>query len=193
MDKIIAQIMENVKKICETYKENDEYHYDFWNNHIKYVYDESVNLAIKYGADGEIVKIAALLHDIALVTNKSDKKDHHIVGAEITKEWLDDYNIDEEKKKKIINCVYNHRSSKNATNIEELCVADADILAHFDNITMIYSILMRNSKKSLEEIKEEMYRFFEKDYNDLSEKTKEVFKDRYNLILDVVLGIKNNE
>ena len=29
---------------------------------------------------------------------------------------------------------------------------------------------------------------FEKDYNDLSDKTKEVFKDKYELITEIVIG-----
>lgn len=35
-----------------------------------------------------------------------------------------------------------------------------------------------------------MKKCFEDDYNDLSDKTKQIFKDRYVNILDIVLGIK---
>ena len=40
---------------------------DFWNEHIKYVYDKALVLAKKYDADIEIVSLGALLHDIALI------------------------------------------------------------------------------------------------------------------------------
>ena len=55
-------------------------HFDYWNEHIKYVYIESQKLAIKYGADMEIVKLGALLHDIALICKVGSKKDHNING-----------------------------------------------------------------------------------------------------------------
>ena len=41
-------------------------HYTFWNEHIKYVLEESVKLANEYGADIEIVSLGALLHDIVI-------------------------------------------------------------------------------------------------------------------------------
>ena len=52
---IIEQIEKEVKGKINEYKANAEDHYDFWNEHIKYVYIESQKLAEKYGADIEIV------------------------------------------------------------------------------------------------------------------------------------------
>ena len=137
----IEKIKEYVNKQIKWHKETAEDHFDFWNEHIKYVYMESIELAKKYKADLEIVQIGALLHDIALINKIGTKVDHHINGAKIAEEVLRKIEYPEEKIKKVIGCVYNHRSSKNATNIEELCVADADILAHFDNIPMLFDIM----------------------------------------------------
>ena len=52
---IIDIIEKEVKEKIDEYKNNSEDHYDFWNEHIKYVYMESQKLAQKYGADIEIV------------------------------------------------------------------------------------------------------------------------------------------
>lgn len=185
---MIEQIREEVLNAINEYKETSSDHYDFWNNHIKYVVSESINLAKEYNADLEIVELGALLHDIALIKNVGDKTDHHINGAKIAKEILEKYNYDEEKKNRVVNCVYNHRSSKNATNIEELCVCDADILAHFDNIPMLFYSAFIRGNVSMNDIKDWLNKFFEKDYNDLSDKTKEKFKDRYNSICNIVIG-----
>ena len=87
-----------------------------------------------------------------------------------------------------MSCVYNHRSSKNATNIEDLCVADADIIAHFDNIPMLFNSAYNRNHISLNEVRAWMKNEFEKDYNDLSDKTKETFEDRYKQICEIVLG-----
>jgi len=88
---------------------------------------------------------------------------------------------------KFIGCVLNHRSCKNATNLEELCVCDADILAHFDNIPMLFNLAFKNNVH-LNEVRSWIKSCFEKDYNDLSDKTKELFDARYKQICEIVLG-----
>ena len=51
MDNLIEKIKEYIMEECRKYKEASEDHYDFWNEHIRYVYKEAVDLAKKYGAD----------------------------------------------------------------------------------------------------------------------------------------------
>ena len=53
----------------------------------------------------------------------------------------------QQKIKKVVGCVLSHRTSKNCTNIEELCVADADILAHLDNMNMIINFFINYPSK----------------------------------------------
>ena len=95
---IIEQIEKEVKGKINEYKANAEDHYDFWNEHIKYVYIESQKLAEKYGADIEIVKLGALLHDIALICKVGERKDHHINGKILAEEILKKYDYPKEKK-----------------------------------------------------------------------------------------------
>lgn len=141
----------------------------------------------KYDADMEIVQIGALLHDIALINKVGTKVDHHINGAKIAEEVLTELNYPQEKIVRVVGCVYNHRSSKNTTTIEELCVADADILAHFDNIPMVFDIMFNVRGMQLAEGRKELEKYIEKDYNDLSDKTKNEFKERYEVIKDVLI------
>ena len=187
-ENIISEVEKYVKEKIEEYKDNSEDHYDFWNQHIKYVYEERLKLADDYKADKEIVALGALLHDIALINKVGDRKDHHINGEIIARELLTNLNYDEAKKERVLKCVYNHRSSKNATTIEETCVGDADILAHFDNIPLLFNLAYNKYNVNISEIKEWLKKYFEKDYNDLSDKTKEIFKEKYNLIYDIVIG-----
>ena len=185
---IINNVEAYVKDKIEEYKNNSEDHYDFWNEHIKYVYEESLKLAIEYNANKEIVALGALLHDIALINKVGDRKDHHINGEIIAREVLTSLNYNEEKKERVLKCVYNHRSSKNAESIEELCVCDADILAHFDNIPMLFNSAYNRHNVNLNEVREWMKNAFEKDYNDLSDKTKVLFKNKYKIINEIVIG-----
>jgi len=184
---IIDEVKEYVMKRIEEYKINSDDHYDFWNEHIKYVYEESKKLAEKYNADIEIVSLGALLHDIALINKVGNRKEHHINGEKIAKDVLEKLNYDIGKLNRVLKCVYNHRSSSNAESIEETCVADADILAHFDNIPMLFNSAFVRNKVNLSEIREWMKNTFEKDYNDLSERTKEIFKEKYNQICEIIL------
>jgi len=184
---IIEEVKGYILKRIEDYKLNSDDHYDFWNEHVKYVYEESISLANKYAADIEIVSLGALLHDIALINKIGDGKDHHINGEKIARDVLEKLNYDKNKMYRVMKCVYNHRSSKNAETIEETCVADADILAHFDNIPMLFNSAFVRNKVSLNEIKEWMKNVFEKDYNDLSDMTREIFADKYKQICEIII------
>lgn len=185
---IIDRVKEYLLQQIKEYKKNSNDNYDFWNEHIKYVYKESIKLAKEYNADIEIVSLGALLHDIALINKVGDRKDHHINGEVIAKEILERLDYDKDKLNRVLKCIYNHRSSKNAESIEEICVADADILAHFDNIPMLFNLAFVRNNISLNEIRTWMKDCFEKDYNDLSDRTKETFKEQYQKICKIVLG-----
>lgn len=132
-------------EINKLYIDNSSDNYNFWESDVKYVVNEAKLLAKKYDADSEVVEIAALLHDIALMSKVGDKKAHHINGVKIAKELLDKICYPLDKTDRVLGCILNHRSSNYATNIEELCVADADILAHFDNIPMCSDVAFKHN------------------------------------------------
>ena len=184
---IVNLIKEDIIKYCEEYKALADDNYDFWNQHIKYVYNEAINLSKRYNADLEIVSLGALLHDIELIKNVGTRAEHHINGKKLSEEILLKYNYDKLKLEKVLDCVYNHRSSKNAHTLEELCVADADILAHFDNIPMLFNSAFNRNNIDLNEIDEWMKNCLDKDFNDLSEKTKEWYREKYEAIKDIVI------
>ena len=187
MNNIVSLVKNEVLEEIDNYKKNASDHYDFWEEHVKYVYDESMLLAGFYGADKEIVALGALLHDIALINRVGEKKDYHINGEIIARGILTKFNYDEKKKERVLKCIYNHRSSNNAQSIEELCVADADILAHFDNVQMLLNIAYNKEHLNEEEAKEWLKEALEKDYNDLSVKTKEKYRNKYKKICDYYL------
>jgi uncharacterized protein len=185
---LVEDIKKEVIKSSEEYKKTSEDNYDFWKEHVKYVYEESIKLAEIYGADKQVVELGALLHDIALIKQVGKREEHHINGANIAREMLEKYNCPKELLEKVVLCVYNHRSSKNAKSIEEVCVADADIIAHFYNIPMLFNSAYNRSKVNLSEAKEWVKNCFEKDFNDLSDDTKKLFKEKYENIYEIVIG-----
>lgn len=184
---LVDEIKFEVLEINKNFMLTDADNYDFWNNHIKYVVKESLFLADKLGADTEVVEIGAMLHDIAMMKRVGTKADHHINGAKIAEQILTKHKVDKVKQQKIIGCVLHHRASSNAENLEELCVADADILAHFSNIPMCFFSAFKLKGYNLNDM-DKLKAWFEKDYNDLSDKTKIAFKNRYENIMKIIFG-----
>lgn len=154
MEEIIKRTEEHVIYKSNEYKANADDHYDFWNEHVKYVYFEAITLAEKYDADCVIVRLGALLHDIALIEKVGEREDHHINSKVLSDKVLDSFNCPSEVKERVLRCVYNHRSCKNATSIEELCVCDADVLAHFDNIPMLFNSAFNRNGLSLNDVRQ---------------------------------------
>lgn len=186
---IVEEIRTLVQQKSEEYQKNDLGQYDFWNGHLKYVYHEATKLAERYGADLEIVQLGALLHDIALLEKVGTKPDHHENGKKLAEQILRERGYPEDKMQRVLGCVLHHRSSKNAENLEELCVADADILAHFDNIPMLFDAAYNLHKMvGMENVRKFMRETFEKDFDDLSGRTKAEFEPRYKTICEVVLA-----
>lgn len=182
---LVEEIKQEVLKINEQYVLEAEDGYDFWNNHIKFVVAESLLLAENYGADKEIVQIGAMLHDIALMKKVGTKKQHNLNGAKIAEELLTRLQVAKDKIQKILGCILHHSTSKHAKNLEELCVADADILAHFDNIPMCFYSAFKLKDLSLNDI-DKIKSWFESDFNDLSDQTKKAFQEKYQQIMQIL-------
>lgn len=186
MSDITEKIKEELLVRCEKSKEKNGY--DFWNEHIKYVVENAVKLAKEYNADIEIVELGALLHDIAVPSEYGEREQHHIYGAEIAEQLLKELNYPEDRIERVKNCVLNHRGSKDRprNTIEEECVADADVISHFDCIPMLFSLAYKEKGLSVSEGAEFIKKKLERDYNKLSSRTRELLKARYENIMEVL-------
>lgn len=188
MSEIVENIREELLKRCNIY--NEKYDYNFWNDHIKYVVKNSVELAKKYDADIEIVELGALLHDIAMPSEIGSREEHNVYGAKIADELLTKFNYPEDRKERVKECVLRHRGSKDLSRntIEEQCVADADVIAHFDCIPSLFHLAFGKNEMgmSIEDGTEFVKKKLERDYNKLSERTREEIKDRYENITKVL-------
>ena len=140
MSEITEKIKQELLVICEKHKEKEDY--DYWNYHIKHVVKNGIELAKRYGADVEIVELGALFHDIAMPLEYGPKVEHEVYGAKIADDLLTKLNYPSSKIERVKACILNHRGSINKpkNTIEEQCVADADMIAHFDSIPAIFSL-----------------------------------------------------
>lgn len=156
--------------------------------HIVAVVKNGELLAQRYNADQEIVMIAAWLHDIASITDYDLYKEHHIHGAEIAYTLLSKLSYDEKKIARVQECIRNHRGSVclEKNSIEELCVADADAISHFDSVPSLLYLAYVERQMSIDEGIKFVKGKLERSFNKLSADSKEYFKDKYKRVLEVL-------
>lgn len=183
-------IVETVKKelLKYTIQSYQKDGYDFWDDHIKYVFQNSKMLAAKRGADVEICELAALFHDMSMPAEFGPREKHEIYSAKMARSLLIDMRYPEEKIELIEKCILHHRSSKDTTRntLEEEIIADADVMAHFDNIPSLFSLVYRKMQLPVSEGREYVKKKLAKDYKKLSSTAKEEMKERFEAIMKVL-------
>lgn len=181
------KIYKEVKKRCE--QPTNAYGMGAWDHHIKIVYELVKKYAAEYGANLEIVSIAALLHDIASVTDVTFTEEHHIIGAEIAEKLLlvEDYPL--EHIEMIKRCILNHRGSRlvEKTSPEEICVADSDAMAHFYSIPSLLSMVYKEKGLSIDEGSKFVMSKLDRSYNKMSDKGKILVKRQYESAKNVLM------
>ena len=159
-------------------------------HHIEAVVRNCVLIADQYRADKEVVLIASWLHDIASVTDYALYEEHHIHGAEIAAHLLTNLEYDPKKIPLIQDCIRNHRGSVTAekNTVEELCVADADAISHFDSIPSLLYLAYVQRQMDMDEgvrfVRDKLDRSFAK----LSDAGKKLYSTKYEQIMQVLSG-----
>lgn len=176
---IEEKMYNEVKNRCE--QPTNAYGIGAWDHHIKIVYELAKKYASEYGADLEIVAIAAFLHDIASVTDVSFTEEHHIIGADIAEKLLLAECYSTDKIKLIKKCILNHRGSRLAdkTSPEEICVADSDAMAHFYSIPSLLSMVYKEKGLSIDDGSKFVMDKLDRSYNKMSDKGKVLVKVQY--------------
>ena len=182
---MIQEIQAEIKRRCES----DGNFFGMGNYyHTRDVVKYAVELAELYGADTEVCEIAAWLHDIASVTDFSLYQDHHIHGANIAQEILESYDYPQEKIDLVKLCILNHRGSvPNAkTTIEEVCVADADAISHFDALPSLFYLAFVKRGLNLEQGTKFVRQKLERSYDKMSDQSKAHYKGTVEAVLSLL-------
>lgn len=179
-------IYDEVKSRCE--KPSNFYGIGAWDHHIKIVYELAKKYAEEYGANLEIVALAALLHDVASVTDVSYTDEHHLIGAEIAEELLLKENYSKEKIELIKKCILNHRGSRlvSKDSSEEVCIADCDAMAHFYSVPSLFSMVYREKNLSIDDGSSFIMNKLDRSYNKMSEKGKKLVKVQYESVKNIL-------
>lgn len=179
---IIDYLQKEVRKRCES--PANKFGIGIY-DHIKAVAKNAELLAEPLGADKEAVIIAAWLHDIASITDYSLYKEHHIHGARMAEEILKSFGYPEGKTKLVCDCIKNHRGSivNEKITAEEICVADADAISHFDSVPsllfLVFSVRRMEYEEGVEFVVNKLNRSFAK----LSEKSRKFYGEKYRLAM----------
>lgn len=126
------KILEKIKEIVEKEENCTDAGHNM--DHTLRVYNMCIELAKSYPkADLEIIKYAALLHDIGgqkEIQDKSGKTDHALVGAEMAGPILREFRVSENRIKHIQDCIISHRykTENQPKTIEAKILFDADKL-----------------------------------------------------------------
>ncbi len=99
--------------------------------HIERVYNLSMRIAKDEKADLDVVRAAALLHDVARAMEDEGKiEDHAIESAKIAERILEEVNFPREKTVKVIQCIKTHRFrlGLKPESLEAKILQDADRL-----------------------------------------------------------------
>lgn len=175
---IVEEVKNWVESECK--KPTSKYGYEPFIFHFGPVVKYANELAEELGADKEIVTVAGWLHDIGSIID--GRENHHITGAKIAEQKLKEFNYPAEKIELVKKCILNHRGSlnNNRESIEEIVVAEADVLSNFDNIGGLFKAAYEYEGLTQGEAHASVLKKLENKYNQLHlDKSKELIGPRF--------------
>ena len=184
VEKIRQEIIDRSARFEELTKGTKD-EYNIYREHIQYVYKYVVMLSKDKNVDGEVLELAALLHDISMTDMSLDRSRHNEYGAGIAEQLLRESNYPEDKTQLVKRCILNHskRRQQYRSTEEEQILVDADGLSHFDVVKTLYSL----PSKVMGLSEEDSVRFVQDkmtgDYNELSDDLKYLVKEKYDRIM----------
>jgi uncharacterized protein len=173
-------IVEEIRKFVEEKCRNHNLGEEIYFNHFIPVVNYSKKLAKEKEVNLELVEIAAWLHDIGSIVY--GRKNHHITGAKIAEEKLNELCYDKDKIELIKKCILNHRGSvKNIlSSDEEQIIVEADCLTFFDHLEGYFLwVIDGDGIKNQKSIRESVKQKLQNKWNQLSPNAKELIKLKY--------------
>ena len=143
-DKFFQDLRENIKPYFESHKGHGF-------DHTERVYNLAIKISKKENADMDVVKIAALLHDIARMKEEENEEICHAEeGAKMAEKVLIEMNFPKEKTEKVIHAISVHRFSKGlkAETREAEILQDADRLDALGAI-ILARVFMRSGARGM--------------------------------------------
>ena len=164
---MIEKIRNYVIEICKKLNRIEFYKY-----HVSVVEEICINLAKRFNANGEILKVSAILHDIGGI--KFGPRNHEETGAIEAEKILKEFNLENEKIEKIKECIKEHEKPSIPLFLEAKILKIADAYAHFKKAIYLPYFLIKFANASIKEAIEWTKEKLEKDLNFLKEMSREI-------------------
>lgn len=148
---LIHQIEKIVEQACAA--ESNAFGYGIWTHHITQVVKSGYELAPLFGADTEIVEIAALLHDYAGIKDYKLYQDHHLHGPVEAEKILSQFGYPPNQIEAVKHCIAAHRASvpSERRSPEAECLANADALTHIQHVPSLMHLVFVQYRMEIDE------------------------------------------
>ncbi|MCP3960950.1 MAG: HD domain-containing protein [bacterium] len=183
---MIGDIRTIVERACAA--ETNVFGYGIWTHHITKVAEHARRLAPLFGADPEIVEIAALLHDYASVKDEALYEDHHVHGPIEAGAILTKLGCPEDTIEAVRHAIAAHRASVDVErrSAEARCLANADALAHIENVTSLLHLAYARWGRGIDEGAAWVCAKLERSWGKLDPRVREIAREPYEAALMVL-------
>ncbi len=184
---VIDEIATIVREACA--RDTNIFGYGIWTHHITQVVKNGKRLAELFGADQEIVEIAALLHDYASIKDQALYQDHHVHGPIEAEKLLKRLGYPQAKIETVKECIAAHRGSVpgERRSAEAECLANADAMAHIQQIPSLLELAFVQRKMGIDEGTQWVRDKLERSWNKLSPRIQEMMRASYEAVLQVLV------
>jgi uncharacterized protein len=185
---VIDEIANIVQEACA--QDTNVFGYGIWTHHITEVVKNGKRLAELFGADQEIVELAALLHDYASIKDQTLYPDHHVHGPIEAEKLLKRLDYPPARIEAVKACIAAHRGSVpgERRSAEAECLANADAMAHIEQIPSLLELAFVQYKMGIDEGTQWVRSKLERSWNKLSPPVREMMRTRYEAALQVLAG-----
>jgi uncharacterized protein len=187
---MIAEIAEIVEEACA--RETNVFGYGIWTHHITRVVENGKRLATMFGADQEIVELAALLHDYASVKDEALYQDHHVHGPVEAEKLLRRFGYPADRISAVQACIAAHRGSlpSERTTAEAECLANADAMTHLEQVPALLHLAFVQHGMGIDEGAGWVRAKLERSWKKLSPEVQDMVRAEYEAAL---LALSTNE
>ena len=150
--KVMTEAIEQiVEAACAA--ETNIFGYSIWTHHITEVARNGKRLAPRFGADPEIVEIAALLHDYASVKDEALYAEHHVHGPIEAEKILKRFDYPPVRIEAVKHAIAAHRASVavERRSPEAECLANADALTHIEQVPALLYLVFIYQAQGIDE------------------------------------------
>jgi uncharacterized protein len=187
---LLDEVADIVREACAS--ESNRFGFGMWTHHIVQVRRYARLLAEMNGANVETVELAALLHDYAAVKDEALYAEHHIHGPIEAERILTALGYPQERIAAVQHCIATHRASVSGQkrSLEAQCLADADAMAHIDQVPSLMRMVYVERGLDIDEGTRWVRAKLQRSWNKLSAQAREMISDKYIAVLVTLSVVK---